>query len=156
MKAMTKSKQQGFALIELMILTAIIRVLVAVAPPAYDLYRNRARFSESILSIGNIVYSTATQKIKVGATTGQQLNVAIKNAILFPVMITQTVGIGEGSSALDSMLDKCAIYCEAEVDNAVDGLTALMKPIIMAVLGILVGGLMIAMYLPIFQLGAVM
>jgi type IV pilus assembly protein PilC len=54
------------------------------------------------------------------------------------------------------MLDKCAIYCEAEVDNAVDGLTALMKPMIMAVLGILVGGLMIAMYLPIFQLGAVM
>ena len=156
MKAMTKSKQQGFALIELMILTAIIRVLVAVAPPAYDLYRNRARFSEAILSIGNIVYSTATQKISDGATTGQQLNVAIKNATLFPVMITQTVGIGEGSSALDSMLDKCAIYCEAEVDNVVDGLTALMKPIIMAVLGILVGGLMIAMYLPIFQLGAVM
>ena len=156
MKAMTKSKQQGFALIELMILTAIIRVLVAVAPPAYDLYRNRARFSEAILSIGNIVFPTATQKIKVGTTTGQQLNVAIKNATLFPVMITQTVGIGEGPSALDSMLDKCAIYCEAEVDNAVDGLTALMKPIIMAVLGILVGGLMIAMYLPIFQLGAVM
>ena len=105
---------------------------------------------------GNIVYSTATKKIKDDVTTGQQLNFAIKNTTLFPVMITQMVGIGVESGALDSMLDKCAIYYEAEVDNAVDGLTALMEPMIMAVLGILVGGLMIAMYLPIFQLGAVM
>lgn len=105
---------------------------------------------------GNIVYSTAVKRIKDDVTTGQQLNFAIKNTTLFPVMITQMVGIGEESGALDSMLDKCAIYYEAEVDNAVDGLTALMEPMIMAVLGILVGGLMIAMYLPIFQLGAVM
>lgn len=105
---------------------------------------------------GNVVYSTATRKIKDDVTTGQQLNFAIKNTTLFPVMITQMVGIGEESGALDSMLDKCAVYYEAEVDNAVDGLTALMEPMIMAVLGILVGGLMIAMYLPIFQLGAVM
>lgn len=105
---------------------------------------------------GNVVYSTATKKIKDDVTTGQQLNFAIKNTTLFPVMITQMVGIGEESGALDSMLDKCAVYYEAEVDNAVDGLTALMEPMIMAVLGILVGGLMIAMYLPIFQLGAVM
>lgn len=105
---------------------------------------------------GNIVYATATRKIKDDVTTGQQLNFAIKNTTLFPVMITQMVGIGEESGALDSMLDKCAVYFEAEVDNAVDGLTALMEPMIMAVLGILVGGLMIAMYLPIFQLGAVM
>ncbi|GJM12393.1 MAG: type II secretion system protein F [Pseudohongiella sp.] len=105
---------------------------------------------------GNIVYSTATRKIRDDVTTGQQLNFAIKNTTLFPVMITQMVGIGEESGALDSMLDKCAVYFEAEVDNAVDGLTALMEPMIMAVLGILIGGLMIAMYLPIFQLGAVM
>ncbi len=105
---------------------------------------------------GNIVYSTATRKIKDDVTTGQQLNFAIKNTTLFPAMITQMVGIGEESGALDAMLDKCAVYFEAEVDNAVDGLTALMEPMIMAVLGILVGGLMIAMYLPIFQLGAVM
>ncbi|NKB34190.1 MAG: type II secretion system F family protein [Pseudomonadales bacterium] len=105
---------------------------------------------------GNIVYSTATQKIKDDVTTGQQLNFAIKNTTLFPVMITQMVGIGEESGALDSMLDKCAVFYEAEVDNAVDGLTALMEPMIMAVLGVLVGGLMIAMYLPIFQLGSVM
>lgn len=105
---------------------------------------------------GNVVYATATRKIKDDVTTGQQLNFAIKNTTLFPVMITQMVGIGEESGALDSMLDKCAVYYEAEVDNAVDGLTALMEPMIMAVLGILVGGLMIAMYLPIFQLGSVM
>lgn len=105
---------------------------------------------------GNIVYSTATRKIRDDVTTGQQLNFAIKNTTLFPVMITQMVGIGEESGALDGMLDKCAVYYEAEVDNAVDGLTALMEPMIMAVLGILIGGLMIAMYLPIFQLGAVM
>ncbi len=105
---------------------------------------------------GNVVYATATRKIKDDVTTGQQLNFAIKNTTLFPVMVTQMVGIGEESGALDSMLDKCAIYYEAEVDNAVDGLTALMEPMIMAVLGILVGGLMIAMYLPIFQLGSVM
>ena len=105
---------------------------------------------------GNYVYSSATRKIRDDVTTGQQLNFAIKNTGLFPTMITQMVGIGEESGALDSMLDKCAIYYEAEVDNAVDGLTALMEPIIMAVLGVLVGGLMVAMYLPIFQLGSVM
>ncbi|MDB3909613.1 type II secretion system F family protein [Gammaproteobacteria bacterium] len=105
---------------------------------------------------GNIVYSTTTRKIRDDVTTGQQLNFAIKNTTLFPVMITQMVGIGEESGALDGMLDKCAVYYEAEVDNAVDGLTALMEPMIMAVLGVLVGGLMIAMYLPIFQLDAVM
>lgn len=105
---------------------------------------------------GNVVYSSATRKIKDDVTTGQQLAFAIKNTTLFPVMIVQMVGIGEESGALDSMLDKCAVYFEAEVDNAVDGLTALMEPMIMAVLGILVGGLMIAMYLPIFQLGSVM
>ncbi len=104
---------------------------------------------------GNIVYATATHKIKNDVTTGQQLAFAIRNTTLFPSMIVQMVGIGEESGALDAMLDKCAIYYEAEVDNAVDGLTALMEPMIMAVLGVLIGGLMIAMYLPIFQLGQV-
>lgn len=104
---------------------------------------------------GNVVYSDATQRVKDDVTTGQQLNFAIKNTGLFPTMITQMVGIGEESGALDTMLDKCATYYEAEVDNAVDGLTALMEPMIMSVLGTLIGGLMIAMYLPIFQLGQV-
>ncbi len=104
---------------------------------------------------GNIVYYVATKRIKDDVTTGQQLAFAIKNTTLFPTMIVQMVGIGEESGALDGMLDKCAVYYEAEVDNAVDGLTALMEPMIMAVLGVLVGGLMIAMYMPIFQIGAV-
>ncbi|PCH59379.1 MAG: type II secretion system protein F [SAR86 cluster bacterium] len=105
---------------------------------------------------GNVVYANATLKIRDDITTGQQLNFSIKNTLLFPTMITQMVAIGEESGALDSMLDKCATFYEAEVDNAVDGLASLMEPIIMAVLGVLVGGLMIAMYLPIFQLGSVM
>ena len=104
---------------------------------------------------GNIVYSTATRKIKDDVSAGQQLNFAIRTTTLCPIMITQMVGIGEESGALDAMLDKCATYYEAEVDNAVDGLTSLMEPIIMSVLGTLIGGLMIAMYLPIFQLGQV-
>ena len=104
---------------------------------------------------GNIVYSSATRRIRDDVSAGQQLNFAIRTTNLFPVMINQMVGIGEESGALDAMLDKCATYYEAEVDNAVDGLTALMEPIIMAVLGTLIGGLMIAMYLPIFQLGQV-
>lgn len=104
---------------------------------------------------GNIVYSTATRRIRDDISAGQQLNFAIRTTNLFPVMINQMVGIGEESGALDAMLDKCATYYEAEVDNAVDGLTSLMEPIIMSVLGTLIGGLMIAMYLPIFQLGQV-
>ena len=104
---------------------------------------------------GNVVYYRATRRIRDDVATGQQLAFSIKNTALFPIMIVQMIGIGEESGSLDDMLDKCALYYEAEVDNAVDGLTALMEPIIMAVLGILVGGLMIAMYLPIFQLGAV-
>ncbi|EGK13499.1 type IV pilus biogenesis protein PilC [Psychrobacter sp. 1501(2011)] len=75
---------------------------------------------------------------------------------LFPTLAIQMVSIGEESGSLDDMLDKVAVYYENEVDNAVDGLTSLMEPIIMVVLGLLVGGLVIAMYLPIFQLGSVM
>jgi len=104
---------------------------------------------------GNVVYFNATRKIKDDVATGQLLAFSIKNTGLFPVMVTQMIGIGEESGALDDMLDKCATYYEAEVDNAVNGLTALMEPLIMSVLGVLVGGLMIAMYLPIFQLGQV-
>ena len=74
---------------------------------------------------------------------------------VFPAMALQMTAIGEESGALDAMLEKVAIYYEDEVDNAVDGLTSMMEPLIMAVLGVLIGGLIIAMYLPIFQLGAV-
>lgn len=104
---------------------------------------------------GNIVFKTAVQKIKSDVSSGMQLNFSMRTTGAFPSMAIQMTAIGEESGALDMMLDKVASYYEAEVDNAVDGLTSLMEPLIMSVLGVLVGGLIIAMYLPIFQLGAV-
>ncbi len=104
---------------------------------------------------GNVVYRNALLKVRDDVTTGQQLTYSLRAAQIFPIMILQMVSIGEESGALDAMLDKCATFYEAEVDNAVDGLTAMMEPLIMAILGVLVGGLMIAMYMPIFQIGAV-
>ena len=103
----------------------------------------------------NVVFYNATQQIKNDVSTGQQLQFAMRTTNLFPSMAIQMVGIGEESGSLEEMLDKVAVYYENEVDNAVDGLTSLMEPMIMAVLGVLVGGLVIAMYLPIFQMGAV-
>ncbi|MDP3817149.1 type II secretion system F family protein [Pseudomonas sp.] len=104
---------------------------------------------------GNIVFKDAVHKVKQDVTSGMQLNFSMKSTGVFPSMAVQMTAIGEESGALDMMLDKVASYYEAEVDNAVDGLTALMEPLIMSVLGVLVGGLIVAMYLPIFQLGAV-
>lgn len=104
---------------------------------------------------GNVVFKNAVGKVKSEVTSGTQLNIAMRSTEVFPSMALQMTAIGEESGALDEMLDKVATHYEAEVDNAVDGLTALMEPMIMAVLGVLVGGLIIAMYLPIFQLGAV-
>lgn len=104
---------------------------------------------------GNVVYEDAVIQIRDEVTTGTQLNQAIRATGLFPTMLLQMVSIGEESGALDDMLDKVATHYEAEVDNAVDNLTSLLEPFIMAVLGVLVGGLMVAMYLPIFTLGNV-
>jgi type IV pilus assembly protein PilC len=104
---------------------------------------------------GNYVYRTAILKVKDDVATGQQLQFSMKNTGVFPSMVIQMVAIGEESGALDGMLDKVATYFEQEVDNAVDGLTSLLEPLIMAFLGVVVGGLVIAMYLPIFKLGAV-
>ncbi len=104
---------------------------------------------------GNVVYRTAVLNIKNEVASGTQLNFAMKQENIFPAMAVQMTAIGEESGALDTMLDKVATYYEEEVDNAVDGLTSLMEPIIMSVLGVLIGGLIIAMYLPIFQLGSV-
>lgn len=103
----------------------------------------------------NIVYEDAVMKIRDDVATGQQLQFAMRATNLFPSMAIQMVAIGEESGALDAMLDKVATHYENEVDNAVDGLTAMMEPMIMAVLGVLVGGLVVAMYLPIFQMGSV-
>ncbi len=106
-------------------------------------------------STGNSVYVNAVYKVRDDVSTGQQLNFSMKTTGVFPNMVIQMVAIGEEAGALDSMLDKAATYYEEQVDNLVDNLTALMEPMIMAVLGVLVGGLIIAMYLPIFQLGQV-
>jgi type IV pilus assembly protein PilC len=105
---------------------------------------------------GNVVFRNAVSLIKQDVSSGSQLNFSMRTTGVFPTLAVQMTAIGEESGALDEMLDKVASFYEAEVDNAVDGLTALMEPIIMAVLGVLVGGLIIAMYLPIFQLGNVM
>lgn len=104
---------------------------------------------------GNIVFKQAVNRVKQDVSTGMQLNFSMKATGVFPTMAVQMTSIGEESGALDVMLDKVATFYESEVDNAVDGLTALMEPMIMAVLGVLIGGLVIAMYLPIFQLGSV-
>lgn len=102
---------------------------------------------------GNSVYEKAILQIRDGVTSGTQLQQSMRYAGIFPPMAVQMVAIGEESGALETMLDKVASYYEAEVDNAVDGLTAMLEPLIMSVLGVLVGGLLIAMYLPIFQMG---
>ncbi len=104
---------------------------------------------------GNVIFRNATQKIKNDVSTGMQLNFSMRTTGTFPTMAVQMTAIGEESGALDEMLGKVASFYEDEVDNMVDGLTSLMEPMIMAVLGVLVGGLIIAMYLPIFQLGSV-
>jgi len=104
---------------------------------------------------GNSVYSKAIKQIRDDVTTGTTLYNAIKSTGLFPNMLLQMVSIGEEAGALDEMLDKVANHYEEAVDNAVDSLSSLMEPIIMSILGVLVGGLMIAMYLPIFMLGSV-
>ncbi|MGI4847658.1 MAG: type II secretion system F family protein [Janthinobacterium lividum] len=104
---------------------------------------------------GNAVYLDATRKIQTEVSTGTSLTVAMQNANVFPNMVTQMVSIGEESGALDQMLGKVADFYEAEVDDAVESLASLMEPMIMVILGVLIGGLVIAMYLPIFKLGSV-
>ena len=104
---------------------------------------------------GNIVYAEATLRMRDEIATGTQLQAAIRETQLFPNMVVQMVAIGEESGSLDHMLGKVADFYEEEVDNAVDAMSSLMEPLIMAVLGVLIGGLVIAMYLPIFQMGQV-
>ncbi|EPJ85317.1 type II secretion system protein [Pseudomonas sp. CFII64] len=104
---------------------------------------------------GNVVFKNAVMKVRQDVSTGMQLNFSMRAAGVFPSLAIQMTAIGEESGALDNMLDKVATYYEDEVDNMVDSLTSLMEPMIMAVLGVLVGGLVIAMYLPIFKLGNV-
>ena len=102
---------------------------------------------------GNYVYAVATKQIQNDVSTGTALTVSMQAANVFPSMVIQMVQIGEETGALDSMLSKVADFYEAEVDDAVDALSSLMEPIIMVVLGTLIGGMVVAMYLPIFKLG---
>jgi type IV pilus assembly protein PilC len=102
---------------------------------------------------GNYVYAVATKQIQSEVSTGTALTVSMQAANVFPSMVIQMVQIGEETGALDSMLSKVADFYEAEVDDAVEALSSLMEPMIMVVLGTLIGGMVVAMYLPIFKLG---
>ncbi|MDD5057965.1 MAG: type II secretion system F family protein [Sideroxydans sp.] len=104
---------------------------------------------------GNAVYYDATKQIQREVTSGSSLNAAMVNSNVFPSMVLQMVAIGEESGSIDSMLSKVADFYEAEVDDAVEALSSLMEPIIMVVLGTLIGGMVVAMYLPIFKMGQV-
>lgn len=105
---------------------------------------------------GNIVFKNAVLKIKQEVSTGRQLNFAMRGSNVFPSLAIQLTAIGEESGSLDTMLGKAANFYEEEVDAIVDGLSAMMEPIIMVVLGVIIGTLIIAMYLPIFEMGKVM
>ncbi|MBJ2349959.1 MULTISPECIES: type II secretion system F family protein [Pseudomonas] len=103
---------------------------------------------------GNVVFKRAVLRIRQDVSTGMQLNFSMRASGIFPNLAIQMTAIGEESGALDDMLDKVASFYEAEVDNLVDNLTSLMEPFIMVILGVVVGGLVVAMYMPIFQLGS--
>jgi type IV pilus assembly protein PilC len=104
---------------------------------------------------GNYIYREATKQIKAEISTGSSLTVAMQNANIFPNMVIQMIAIGEESGQLDAMSGKVADFFEAEVDDAVESLSSLMEPMIMVILGVVIGGIIVAMYLPIFKLGAV-
>jgi len=104
---------------------------------------------------GNIVYEIGVLRMKDEVATGQRLQQAMENTDLFPNMVIQMIAVGEESGSLDEMSSKVADFYEEDVDNAVDNLSSLLEPMIMAILGVLVGGLVVAMYLPIFKMGSV-
>jgi len=106
-------------------------------------------------SAGNLLFTEALEKIKMDVSSGQQINVSMKASPLFPSMVVQMVSVGEESGSLEFMLAKIADFYDEQVDNAVNSLSSLLEPVIMVVLGVLIGGLVIAMYLPIFRLGGV-
>jgi type IV pilus assembly protein PilC len=104
---------------------------------------------------GSIVYEKAVLQIRDEVSTGMRLQQAMENTDKFPNMVIQMIAVGEESGSLDEMSSKVADFYEDDVDAAVDGMSSLLEPLIMAILGVLVGGLVIAMYLPIFKMGAV-
>jgi type IV pilus assembly protein PilC len=125
-----------------------LSTMFAAGVPLVDAMTSVARAS------GNIVFEEAIIMMRDQVSTGVQLNLTMAQSGMFPNMATQMVAIGEEAGSLDAMCAKVADFYEAEVDNLVDSLTSLLEPLIMTILGVLVGGLVIAMYLPIFKLGA--
>ena len=102
---------------------------------------------------GNVIYRDAVLRMRDEIATGVSLQLSMRQTGLFPNMVVQLVAIGEEAGSLDAMLAKVADFYEEEVDNAVDGLSSLLEPMIMAVLGVIIGGMVVAMYLPIFKMG---
>jgi len=125
----------------------VLSTTFSAGVPLVDALTNVAEAS------GNVVYRDAILRIREDVSSGVQMNASIRATGVFPSMVSQMVAIGEESGALDTMLDKVAAYYEEEVENLVDGLTAMIEPIVMAFLGIVVGGLLVSMYMPIFAMG---
>ena len=126
-----------------------LSTMFAAGVPLVDALRSVAG------ATGNALYGEATERMREETAAGAQLQWSMRNVGIFPNMVVQMVAIGEESGSLDAMLAKVADFYEEEVDNAVDSLSSLLEPLIMVVLGVLIGGLVIAMYLPIFMLGQV-
>lgn len=124
-----------------------LSILFAAGLPLTESLKTAAETS------GNIVYKEAVDSIGEGISAGQQLHEAMANTRLFPQLVTQMISVGEESGTLERMLGKVADFYEEEVDNAIDAFTSLLEPVIISILGVLVGGLVIAMYLPIFNRG---
>lgn len=130
--------------------TATLSTTFASGVPLIEALESAAK------ATGNVTYYEAIMDIRSDVTDGQTLNFAMKNSHMFPIMAVQLTAIGEQTGELESMLAKIAVYYESEVDNAVEGLTSMMEPLVMVILGVLIGGLVVAMYLPIFSMGDIM
>lgn len=165
MNSLKRSESMQFAMDRLMLKLPVVGDMVRKATIARwtrtlsTMFAAGVPLVEALDSVagasGNRVYMMATKKIQQEVSTGSSLTVSMQNSGVFPNMVLQMCAIGEESGALDGMLSKVADFFEREVDDAVDALSSLMEPLIMAVLGVLIGGLVIAMYLPIFKMGQV-
>jgi type IV pilus assembly protein PilC len=163
--ALKRSEKMQFAMDRLMLKLPVVGDMVRKATVARwtrtlsTMFAAGVPLVEALDSVagaaGNRVYMIATKNIQQEVSTGSSLTVAMQNSGVFPNMVLQMCAIGEESGALDGMLGKVADFFEREVDDAVDALSSLMEPLIMAVLGVIIGGLVIAMYLPIFKMGQV-
>jgi type IV pilus assembly protein PilC len=165
MNALKRSEAMQFAMDRLMLKAPVVGDMVRKATIARwtrtlsTMFAAGVPLVEALDSVagaaGNRIYYQATKKIQAEVSTGSSLTVSMQNAGVFPNMVLQMCAIGEESGSLDAMLGKVADFFEREVDDAVDALSSLMEPLIMAVLGVIIGGLVIAMYLPIFKMGQV-